>query len=265
MQYCVGGDLFHFIKGQPGQCLTEDQVLFYAAEVLLALEYLHSKGFIHRDLKPENILINSDGHLLLTDFDLSKHSTKPVQAKAITKKFSKEIGVTTEPEFNTHSYVGTEEYFAPEVIYGLNYNGSVDWWTYGILIYEMLYGHTPYKNKPNKMCFTDFDVTFSSINPQNYPISKTVIHLLKSLLIIDPQKRLGTESGATDIKDHPFFKDVNWQLLHWLTPPVKPTILHPLDTKYFKNYNDDWSQDDVEIDPNDQWSNFKNVLYTEDD
>jgi len=237
MQYCAGGEFYRLIQRQPHNCLLEDQVRFYASEVLLALEYLHMKGFIYRDLKPENIVVHETGHIMLTDFDLSKAAVS--QARVVNKIYSGNAAVVAEPEIVTNSFVGTEEYLAPEVIQGTGHNATVDWWTFGILMYEMLYGSTPFRGSTR-------DATFSSINkakiqfPQHRRgnISKECKDLLKMLLNRDPKKRLGSSGGAEDIKDHPFFKGVKWQLIRNQTPPIIPQLKHPLDTSYFRPVKD---------------------------
>jgi protein-serine/threonine kinase len=273
MQYCAGGEFYRVIQRQPMKCLIEEQVKFYASEVLLALEYLHLKGFIYRDLKPENILMHATGHVLLTDFDLSKHATNPVQPRIVTKMFSGNTGVVSEPDLITNSFVGTEEYLAPEVIKGVGHNATVDWWTFGILIYEMLYGVTPFKGKNQQETFLKIQkqplVNFPP-HPRGVQVTKTVKTLLKALLTVDNKKRLGTTGGATDIKDHPFFKDIKWQLLRQITPPIVPKLSDPLDTKYFKDQLDTWEWDEKEIDPtqlasNDKWKDFLDVDHGERD
>jgi len=273
MQYCAGGEFYRVIQRQPMKCLLEDQVKFYASEVLLALEYLHLKGFIYRDLKPENILMHATGHVLLTDFDLSKHAANPVQPRIVTKMFSGNTGVVSEPDLITNSFVGTEEYLAPEVIKGIGHNATVDWWTFGILIYEMLYGVTPFKGKNQQETFLKIQkqplVNFPP-HPRGVQVTKTVKTLLKALLTVDNKKRLGTTGGATDIKDHPFFKDIKWQLLRQITPPIVPKLSDPLDTKYFKDQQDTWEWDPAEIDPtqlasNDKWKDFLDVDHGERD
>jgi len=252
MEYCAGGEFFRMLQKQPNKCLTEDQVRFYAAEVLLALEYLHILGFIYRDLKPENILLHESGHIRLTDFDLSKMVT-PVAPKVIKhqgfnpfkRNQAPEI-IDCEPiESMTNSFVGTEEYIAPEVIGGRGHSSSVDWWTLGILMYEMLYGRTPFKGK-------DQNGTFDNIvnNELDYPVTPHVSDsckkLIKKLLKRDEKKRLGHEHGAWEIKKHPFFKKIDWALIRNQTPPIPRLVSHPLDTSNFYPYPDDAGEiDDV--------------------
>jgi len=267
MQYCAGGEFYRVIQRQPMKCLTEADTRFYASEVLLALEYLHLKGFIYRDLKPENILMHATGHVLLTDFDLSKHASTPVQPRVVTKMFSGNTGVVSEPDLVTNSFVGTEEYLAPEVIKGVGHNATIDWWTFGILIYEMLYGVTPFKGKTQQETFKNIQknpVPFPNHPRNGLPISKNIKSLLKALINLDSKKRLGAAGGATDIKDHPFFVGVKFQLLRTEKPPIVPKLTGPLDTKYFQEYQDNWEWDETEVDPlklpeKDKWRNFTDV------
>jgi len=151
MEYCMGGEFFRALQTRPGKCIPEEDARFYAAEVIAALEYLHLMGFIYRDLKPENILLHQSGHIMLSDFDLSKQSDpggKPAMVAMVTqggRSRGDSIGAgfaldtkSCIADFRTNSFVGTEEYIAPEVIKGCGHTSAVDWWTLGILIYEML-------------------------------------------------------------------------------------------------------------------------------
>ena len=148
MDFCAGGEFFRTLRTLPGRvkALPEAHAKFYAAEVLLGMEYLHMMGIIYRDLKPENILLHASGHIMLTDFNLSKQSQVQTQAKVIRGMFDREDSarIDVKPDLVTNSFVGTEEYVAPEVISGHGHSSAVDWWTFGILLYEMLV--SKYKN-----------------------------------------------------------------------------------------------------------------------
>jgi protein-serine/threonine kinase len=134
----------------------------------------------------------------------------------------------------TNSFVGTEEYICPEVIEGTGHTASVDWWTLGILIYEMIVGSTPFKGSTRNDTFRNVlykDVSF----PPHVPISLNGKNLVKKLLRKDEKKRLGSKRGASDVKDHPWFKSVSWALLRHQTPPIIPNLKSEDDTSYFRN------------------------------
>lgn len=174
------------MQTRPGKCIPEDDARFYAGEVTAALEYLHLMGFIYRDLKPESeyciglekmppltekdILLHQSGHIMLSDFDLSKQSgpggapTMIVGRNGATPTSLPTIDTKScIANFRTNSFVGTEEYIAPEVIKGCGHTSAVDWWTLGILVYEMLFGTTPFKGKSRNQTFANIlrdDVPF---------------------------------------------------------------------------------------------------------
>jgi len=134
LDYCMGGEFFRALQTRPGKCLAEEHARFYAAEVTAALEYLHLMGFIYRDLKPENILLHQSGHIMLSDFDLSKQSGEPGGAPVVIKQSTQNGAMLVDTksciaDFRTNSFVGTEEYIAPEVIRGNGHTSAVDWWT----------------------------------------------------------------------------------------------------------------------------------------
>mmetsp|Transcript_40184 Transcript_40184/g.55892 ORF Transcript_40184/g.55892 Transcript_40184/m.55892 type:complete len:396 (-) Transcript_40184:53-1240(-) len=235
MDYCAGGPFFRTLQRQSHKRLPEQSARFYAAEVLLALEYLHMMGFIYRDLKPENILLHASGHVMLTDFDLSKASATPVTPKLIKQMFDKPQ-ITAEPSTVTNSFVGTEEYIAPEIIHGYGHTATVDWWTFGVLMFEMLFGITPFRGKSQEQTFHNVlhkDLKF----PEDVPISKECKDFVRKLLRTDPKKRLGSVTGAPDLKGHNFFKTLNWALIRNQTPPIIPSVSGPLDTRYFRKYD----------------------------
>ncbi|KAK1319429.1 Protein kinase G11A [Acorus calamus] len=285
MEYCPGGDLHHLRQRQPGKHFSEQAVRFYVAEVLLALEYLHMLGIIYRDLKPENVLVREDGHIMLSDFDLSlrcavsptlvksanarigssKNTGYCVQpscieptcaiqtpciqpscfgprflsSKSKKNKKAKEVGnqVIPLPELiaeptsaRSMSFVGTHEYLAPEIIKGDGHGSAVDWWTFGIFLYELLFGKTPFKGSGNRA--TLFNVVGEPLKfPDSPSVSFAARDLIRGLLVKEPQNRLAYRRGATEVKQHPFFQSVNWALIRCASPPQVPkpykNDLHP--------------------------------------
>ena len=230
MEYCMGGEFFRALQTRESKCISEHDAKFYAAEVTAALEYLHLMGFIYRDLKPENILLHQSGHIMLSDFDLSKQSESTKNPEIFFSKaaLNSSNGPTLDTKacidgFRTNSFVGTEEYIAPEVIRGKGHTGAVDWWTLGIFMYEMLFGTTPFKGRDRKKTFANVlkkDVKFLDTQP----ISSNCKSLIKKLLIKDEAKRLGSKTGASDIKNHSFFKNTQWALLRHQQPPMIPVL-----------------------------------------
>nr|AML77852.1 putative LOV domain-containing protein [Allamanda cathartica] len=230
--YCPGGELFMLLDRQPTKVLKEDAVRFYAAEVIVALEYLHCQGIIYRDLKPENVLLQSNGHVSLTDFDLScLTSCKPqllipdINEKKRHHKRQEAPIFMAEPMRASNSFVGTEEYIAPEIITGAGHTSAVDWWALGILLYEMLYGYTPFRGKTRQKTFTNIlhkDLKF----PGSIPASLQAKQLMYRLLHRDPKNRLGSREGANEVKRHPFFRGVNWALIRGTKPPELNATLY---------------------------------------
>ncbi|KAJ2705132.1 serine/threonine protein kinase, AGC [Coemansia sp. IMI 203386] len=229
MDYCIGGEFFRVLQSRPGKCLPEEDAKFYAAEVTCALEYLHLSGFIYRDLKPENILLHETGHIMLTDFDLSKQSDPPGTPTVLKNSsfFYTLPSVDTRActaGLRTNSFVGTEEYIAPEVIKGVGHSSAVDWWTLGILIFEMLFGSTPFKGSNRNATFRNIlksDIVFPA-PPTHQAISTQCKALVRRLLTKNDKKRLGSRAGAADIKLHGWFKNITWALLRHRTPPILP-------------------------------------------
>lgn len=232
MEYCMGGEFFRALQTRENKSISENDARFYAAEVTAAFEYLHLMGFIYRDLKPENILLHASGHIMLSDFDLSKQSDG-VGAPTIINAGKSGSSSSSMPaidtkaciaDFRTNSFVGTEEYIAPEVIRGNGHTSAVDWWTLGILLYEMLYGITPFKGRSRNATFAKIlkqDVIFMDGN-EYQTLSSACKSVIRKLLIKDENKRLGSRAGASDVKAHPFFKNTQWALLRNQTPPIIP-------------------------------------------
>ncbi|KAJ7531913.1 hypothetical protein O6H91_14G064200 [Diphasiastrum complanatum] len=259
-KYCSGGDLNILRQKQPDKKFSEAAIKFYAAEVLSALEYLHMRGIIYRDLKPENILVQDDGHIILTDFDLSliaanrpvikrieKASTKPgyfsslfagcsggrrssgkhdsrktVAAKVfpLLEYNSKKKSKNSNADIRSRSFVGTEEYVAPEVVWGTGHGYPVDWWTFGVLLYELFYGRTPFRGSNRKETFFRILSKEPELPGPWSPLKDLIIRLL----IKEPENRLGSNRGADEIKQHMFFQGVQWDSLQLVSrPPVVPS------------------------------------------
>ncbi|RKP01839.1 hypothetical protein CXG81DRAFT_5289, partial [Caulochytrium protostelioides] len=241
MEYCAGGEFFRALQSLPTKRLCEKDARFYAAEVVTSIEYLHLMGFIYRDLKPENILLHATGHIMLTDFDLSKPAAAPGAPGPLPRQrgqrsHSSLPSLDTRActrSLRTNSFVGTEEYIAPEVITGRGHTAAVDWWTLGILLYEMLCGTTPFKGVNRNATFGNVlheDVTGSAASsgahasPATQPVvvSSACKSCVRKLLHKDEARRLGSRAGASDVKAHPFFRGVAWALLRHMTPPIVP-------------------------------------------
>jgi len=184
---------------------TEPRAQFYAAEILLALEFLHSKNIIYRDLKPENLLIDAEGHIKLTDFGLAK-----------------ELKIREEDTLRTKTFCGTNEYLAPEVILGQSYGESVDWWALGIVLYEMLTGWPPWSDENREVLFKR--IILEPLPLDNENLTPTAKDLLQRMLA----KRVEDRIKPSDIKKHPFFSSVSFDklLAKEITPPFKPDLVH---------------------------------------
>ncbi|XP_053669481.1 titin-like [Anopheles marshallii] len=213
MEYLNGGDLMFHIQ-QSGR-FPEARARFYAAEIVSGLKFLHRKGIVYRDLKLDNVLLDYDGHVRIADFGMCK-------LEIYLDKLA-------------DSFCGTPDYMAPEIIKGQKYNQAVDWWSFGVLVYEMLVGQSPFSG-------CDEDELFWSICNEipwfPHYLSKEALRLLQSLLEKDASIRLGvlnTMDEESDIKYHPFFNSIIWDKLERraVEPPFKPQVRHPLDTQYF--------------------------------
>jgi protein-serine/threonine kinase len=248
MEFCPGGDLHSLRHRVPGRRFPLDSARFYAAEVLLALEYLHMMGIVYRDLKPENVLIRGDGHIMLTDFDLSLESTAspaleeddkepptclPIpELQLLRLRRWKLRAAAPRPRFvaepvdaRSSSFVGTHEYVAPEVARGGGHGAAVDWWAYGVFLYELIYGRTPFVGDTNEATLRNIVRRPLEFPPAHHGDS-AARDLIARLLDKDPRTRLGSRRGAADVKAHAFFKGLNFALLRSSAPPVVPPPPH---------------------------------------
>lgn len=210
MEYVSGGDLLlHIQREQFGQTRAQ----FYAAEVLLVLKHFHENGIIYRDLKLDNILLCIDGHIKVTDYGLCKEDMW--------------YGSTTS------TFCGTPEFMAPEILFEQRYGRAVDWWAFGVLIYQMLLGQSPFRGE-------DEDEIFDAIQSDEplYPIHmpRDSVSILQRLLIKEPEQRLGSGPGdALEVMAHPFFRNINWDDVYHkrIHPPYFPKVTNPVDTSNF--------------------------------
>ncbi|ORY90958.1 kinase-like domain-containing protein [Syncephalastrum racemosum] len=254
MEFCVGGEFFRALQRRPGRVLVENDARFYAAEVVAGLEYLHLMGIVFRDLKPENILLHESGHLMLSDFDLSVVSPAagpPTIVRSASPFWQRPMLDTRScANLRTNSFVGTEEYLAPEVILGDGHSSTVDWWALGILLYEMLFGITPFKGNARNDTFDlilhkSLEFPDLSANPyyRGPGISSQCKQCIRKLLHKDETKRLGARAGASEIKSHSFFRPINFALLRNMRPPIIPAQANHVDAVNFKHIKESISLD----------------------
>ncbi|XP_010542344.1 PREDICTED: serine/threonine-protein kinase WAG1-like [Tarenaya hassleriana] len=248
IDYCPNGDLHSLLRKQPGNRLPVHPVRFFAAEVLVALEYLHALGIVYRDLKPENVLLREDGHIMLSDFDLCfKADVVPTfrtrrirrttscrrrrsgclcSGRYVTEEREEFVSdFTAEPVTAfSRSCVGTHEYLAPELVSGNGHGSGVDWWAFGIFLYELLYGTTPFKGGCKEYTLRNIaspakNVVFPATEEAGM---EEAMDLIQKLLVKDPRERLGCARGAQDIKRHPFFEGIKWPLIrNYKAPEVR--------------------------------------------
>ncbi|KAJ2747587.1 cAMP-dependent protein kinase catalytic subunit [Coemansia sp. BCRC 34301] len=211
MEYVPGGELFSHLR-RAGR-FPDDVARFYAAEIVMALDYLHSLKIIWRDTKPENILLDDRGHVKLTDFGFAKRV-----------------------EDRTWTLCGTPEYLAPEIIQSKGHGKAVDWWALGILIFEMLAGYPPFYDD-NPFGIYEKILAGKLVFPSFF--SASARDLIQRLLIADVGKRLGNLQGdGEDVKAHAWFAVIDWQVLvqRRIPPPIVPPHRHPGDTCNFDKY-----------------------------
>lgn len=212
LEYAIGGELFTYLRRAGRFPLGTTK--FYAAEIVLALEYMHNLNIVYRDLKPENLLLDSRGHIKIADFG-----------------FAKII-----PDNKTWTLCGTPEYLAPEIILGRGHGRPVDWWALGILIYEMMAGFPPFYDETPFLIYEKILAGNLEFPPH---FDGPLCDLLTGLLQPDPQKRLGCgAAGAESVKQHPWFAAVNWDALahKLIQAPFVPPVRHSGDTSNFEEY-----------------------------
>ncbi len=228
LDYCSIGDLGSRIYYE---LLEEDEAKFYIAELILAIEYLHQHDIIYRDLKPENILIDSDGHIKLTDFDLAKENVK----NNIPNK----------------TFCGSPLYLSPEMLSKEGATKASDIYGIGVILYQMVYGDPPFYKKDQKLMFKNIlegNLEFPEL------FSDELKDLLKKMLNKNPKKRLGINNDKSDLKNHPFFEDINWDDIakKKINPPVDIIDLR-------KEYNLDQKVEFIDVDYTSENYNIRRV------
>ena len=217
LEYIPGGEMFTLLRDK--NSFPANQAKFYAAHIVTIFDYLHPKNIIYRDLKPENILIQPSGFLKLTDFGFAKYITG-----------------------QTYTLCGTPEYLAPEIIANKGHGKPVDWWTLGVLLYEMMVGIDPF-NDPDPMMVYQKIIKGKIKFPKN--IDKDGKSLIKHLLVGDVSKRYGClKRGVKDIIQHKFFENFDWNglLFRTMRPPYVPKVKNNEDTANYNEYPDSNSE-----------------------
>jgi cGMP-dependent protein kinase len=222
MESCLGGDLWKLLQRQKTRRFDERDARFIAACVLEAFAYLHEKGIVYRDLKPENLLIDEQGYIKLTDFG-----------------FAKKLGSRE----RTFTFAGTPEYVAPEIILSRGQDKAVDYWAFGVFIFELLTGRTPFRTNDASHMRT-YNKILTGIDSVDFPsfVSTKARNVIEKLCKLIPAERLGCQrNGVQDIKNHRWFLGFSWVKLNErsLWAPFKPKLKSNTDTRYFEAFKKD--------------------------
>jgi serine/threonine kinase 38 len=234
MDYLPGGDLMSLLIKK--DILTEKEAKFYIAEIISAVESIHNLHCIHRDIKPDNILIDKNGHIKLSDFGLAKVSDSLYNNDLNIIKFNNDNNEDDNFKHEkNYSCVGTAYYVAPEVLNKKGYGPEIDWWSVGIIFYEMLCGYAPFCSKEtSRVCYKILHWEKFLEIPRKIKLSKNAEDLIKKM-INNPNLRLG-KNGVLEIKNHPFFNDIDWDNLLNMKPPFIPNLSSDSDVKYFEKF-----------------------------
>ncbi|ESN93361.1 hypothetical protein HELRODRAFT_88955 [Helobdella robusta] len=227
MEFVNGGDLMFRIQQETK--FKEPVACFYSAEIAIALIYLHSKGVIYRDLKLDNVMLDSDGHVKLADCGMCKDGMFP--------------GKTT------HTFCGTPDYIAPEILLRQHYNKSVDWWAYGVLLYELLVGQPPFDGDDEEDLFVN--IKEKSVTFPKY-MSKEAVSICRGLLTKSTKHRLGSgPDEEKEIKEHIFFRRIDWEKIinKSMQPPFKPKIKSECDVS---NFDKEFTNEPLNTTPTDK-------------
>ncbi|XP_022914386.1 cGMP-dependent protein kinase, isozyme 1-like isoform X2 [Onthophagus taurus] len=232
MESCLGGDLWAYLQKRKNKCVSDQDARFFAGCVLEAFAYLHERKYIYRDLKPENLLIDAQGYIKLTDFGFAKH-----------------LG----DQLKTFTFAGTPEYVAPEIIYNKGHDKSADYWTFGILIFELLVGRTPFRAGDDYM--KTYNRILKGINAVTFPqhVSRSAVNIILKLCRPTPTERLGLQkNGIDDIRNHKWFQGFEWNKLRSkkMKAPYVPKLTSNIDVRNIDSFkkDDDIPPDSTEFD-----------------
>lgn len=249
MEFLPGGDFMSLLMKK--DILSEDEAKFYIAQLILAVESVHELNCIHRDLKPDNLLICKDGSIKLSDFGLSKLDDKklfPISSdvnlnegedEIINTKLNKdEIRNRRKNRLLAYSTVGTPDYIAPEVFGHAGYGMEADWWSVGVILFEMLVGYPPFfSENPSDTCQKIVKWTKHFSIPADANLSMEADSLIRKL-VTHADQRLGLK-GADEIKKHPFFRNFAWNKIKKVKAPFIPELENDWDTRYFDKFNEE--------------------------
>jgi len=273
MEFLPGGDMMTLLMNK--DTLTDEQTKFYMAESILAINSIHELGFIHRDVKPDNLLIDARGHLKLSDFglctglkkahsteyyrDLSQVQPTDFSTRPMTANDSRRKAETWKSKRRKLAYstVGTPDYIAPEVFQQSGYTLSCDWWSLGVIMYECLIGYPPFCSESPQETYRKVIMWKNTLSfPDEMPISDVARHLILSLCT-EPERRLGYPD-IISLKQHPFFKDIDWEHIRDRPAPITVTVKSLTDTANF----DEFPDADLKLDQIDESKDWVFINYT---